>query len=169
MNKLLSSSRPGWLKWMVPVAARAALLVGAACFLGLLHFALRPDARPVDQGAVLAEDEMSVRDLAELQNGAIVVDVRRLEDFRRRHIPGAMHLDFERFDVSVAPILERWAVDPSLPIVVYCDSEGCGRSREVVERMRADYGLESSWVLKGGWEAWKERFDSDASARDQGE
>ena len=80
------------------------------------------------------------------------IDARPQEQFNSAHVPGAVLLNEERWDELLPPLLATWS--PDKRIVVYCSSQGCGASREVARRLRAQAGLKNVFVLQGGWEAW---------------
>jgi len=42
-------------------------------------------------------------------------------------------------------------------VVVYCSSLSCQASQEVAEKLREEVGLQSVFVLQGGWEAWRQQ------------
>ena len=80
------------------------------------------------------------------------VDARARHDYDQEHIPGAVLLNEDDWDLLLPEFLERW--QPELNVVVYCSSGGCRASSSVAERLRQEVGLESIHVLKDGWDTW---------------
>ncbi len=104
------------------------------------------------QSPVAAADEVTVSRAQSWGRTAMWVDARPDEQFTAAHVPGAVLLNEERWDELLPPLLATWS--PDKRIVVYCSSQGCGASREVARRLRAQAGLKNVFVLQGGWEAW---------------
>jgi rhodanese-related sulfurtransferase len=88
------------------------------------------------------------------------VDARPAADYAADHIPGAVHVDETDWESGLAALLDRW--EPGLPVVVYCDDQGCQASRVVSERLRRELGIDNAFHLKGGWQAWLQATDSAA-------
>jgi rhodanese-related sulfurtransferase len=81
------------------------------------------------------------------------LDARPDEQFVRRHIPGALQLNEDRWDELLRAMLVQWS--PTRKVVVYCSRESCHASHEVAERLRKEAGLTNVYVLQGGWEEWE--------------
>lgn len=91
---------------------------------------------------------------AESWGGTVLwLDARPDEQFARRHIPGALQLNEDRWDDLLRAMLLQWSPDRKL--VVYCSRETCHASHEVAERLRKEAGLTNVYVLQGGWEEWE--------------
>ena len=88
------------------------------------------------------------------------IDARPEDHFEREHVPGALLLNEDRWNELLPQVLGTWS--PEKRVIVYCDTDGCGASREVAHRLREEAGLKdnegknSVFVLKGGWKAWVE-------------
>ncbi|KPV39657.1 rhodanese [Thiohalorhabdus denitrificans] len=80
-------------------------------------------------------------------DGALIVDVRRPEEYTEGHILGAVNLPRDKLEAQIEEHLER----PHQPVVVYCG----GRGRSTL----AGWALEEMGVnvrvLHGGLAAWK--------------
>ena len=76
------------------------------------------------------------------------VDARRLELYEAAHIEGAVHLSHETFDANLMEFGGVWS--PGMRVVVYCDSEDCGASREIATRL-LEGGITDVYILSGGW------------------
>ena len=77
---------------------------------------------------------------------AILIDVRKSEDFHASHINGAILLDKDSIDGFIKE------VDKSKPIICYCyvGKSSCSFCKDLVKA-----GFSNVYNLKGGFEAWK--------------
>ena len=82
------------------------------------------------------------------------VDARSSKDYEAEHVPGAILLNLEDWEQLFPRFVDQWR--PEQKVVVYCSSTACELSHEVAERLKAN-GISPVYVLKGGWEAWKNR------------
>ena len=78
-----------------------------------------------------------------INNDAIVIDVRTVEEFNREHIPNAVNIPLDQIDTI--------EYDKDLTIIVYCQS-GI-RSKEAVEKL-ANIGYTNLYNLDGGLLNW---------------
>jgi rhodanese-related sulfurtransferase len=85
----------------------------------------------------------------------LFVDARSRQRYEAGHIPGAILLNEEQWDTLFPAFSDAW--DPDKTIVVYCDGGGCEASQEVAARLRKALGVETIFVLKGGWPAWQRK------------
>jgi rhodanese-related sulfurtransferase len=92
------------------------------------------------------EHALSAKEARALDN-PIFLDAREDEEYRVSHLPGALHLGFDRIDLSV---LE--GVDHQRPVVVYC-TVGY-RSERAAKKLR-DVGFTKVYNLYGSLYAWK--------------
>ena len=81
------------------------------------------------------------------------VDARSRKRYELEHIPGAILLNEDEWERCVPEFLDAWSPDKT--IVVYCDGGRCEASHAVAARLREELQLESVYVLKGGWDAWR--------------
>lgn len=102
---------------------------------------------------VLKEGEVDLAAVAKWDR-VLWVDARSPAVFAEGHIPGAINLYFGNFEEQAERFLDVW--DPDIPVVVYCSSLQCGASTELANKLRQEWGMENVYVLKGGWEAWRE-------------
>lgn len=72
--------------------------------------------------------------------GAILVDVRLPEEFRRGHLPGAINLPLRRIRG------EARSMDASRPLIVYCDS---GRRSASGTFLFTERGFDARWIERG--------------------
>ena len=103
----------------------------------------------------LGEGEVSLEIVDAWSAPVLWIDARSAEAYDEEHIPGAILLNMDRFDELLPRLFDAW--EGSETLVVYCDSRQCGASEAVADRLREDLGMEEVFVLKGGWESWKER------------
>jgi rhodanese-related sulfurtransferase len=81
------------------------------------------------------------------------VDARDENAFEAGHIPGAVRVEIGEFSQGLAALGNIWK--PGIPIVAYCDGEGCDSSKAVAERLVPALGVEKVYYLEGGYPAWK--------------
>ena len=79
--------------------------------------------------------------------GVVYLDAREAEEYRVSHLPGALHLGYDRPNRSVTE-----GLDPDRPLVVYC-TVGY-RSERAARRLR-DAGFTRVYNLFGSLYAWK--------------
>lgn len=80
-------------------------------------------------------------------NSIIIVDVRDPEPYKTAHIPGAINLPFNQWDLPKGLNKEK-------TIVVYCYSITCNLAkRAVLHFLKQSYTIKE---MKGGWSIWQE-------------
>jgi rhodanese-related sulfurtransferase len=104
-------------------------------------------------------DEITVTEARKLEKGkgVIWIDARTRSEFDKAHIPGALLLNLYEWEDLMVPVIETLkASEEERTIIVYCDSQKCGASREIREKM-IGFGLGELdiRVLHGGWPAWQ--------------
>lgn len=96
--------------------------------------------------------EVAVESLADrMRNGALVVDVRRSDDFRGGTIPGAVNLPISASDEEIATVLSYITKDRDL--VLFCYNEKCTYAETMARRL-VDLGYSRCSILVSGWSAW---------------
>ncbi len=88
-----------------------------------------------------------------LSEGAEIlwVDAREREKFDEAHLPGAILLNLGEWGDLMFQHMDTLQAAFGQPVVVYCDTETCGKSQEVAKRLRELIGLDPVYVLKGSW------------------
>jgi rhodanese-related sulfurtransferase len=86
---------------------------------------------------------------------AIWVDAGGMKKFEERHIPEALLLDEDDWDAGLFELMNIWLIEPR-PIVIYCESESCGKSKRIAKRLRESLPDAEIYSLKGGNAAWQE-------------
>lgn len=141
---------PGFIKGAV---LQALLLLATAAIPAVGTGVFHPK-RPAWSAAALAPGETDLLGASAFGERVLWVDARPAAEFEAGHIPGAVRLEGEGWDELLPAVLDQW--EENRVIVVYCSSQSCRLSHEVADRLREEVGLEPVYVLKGGWEAWKE-------------
>jgi molybdopterin/thiamine biosynthesis adenylyltransferase/rhodanese-related sulfurtransferase len=94
-------------------------------------------------------DPAAVRE--QLNNGAVVIDVREPEEWGAGHIPGAKHVPKSYLETRI----EGAVPDRSAHVVLYCASGN--RSAWATRTMLEDLGYENVESMTGGFTLWKDR------------
>jgi rhodanese-related sulfurtransferase len=132
---------------------QALLILLAALIPAGLTAAFHP-RRPAWSEDTLLPGEVKLQTVLAWGSDVLWIDARSLKDYEAEHVPGAILLNLEDWEQLFPRFLDRWR--PEEKIVVYCSSTSCELSHEVAERLKTN-GISPVYVLKGGWEAWKNR------------
>src|SRR6202048_3574062 len=98
---------------------------------------------------IVEVDPSSVRD--QVGNGAVVVDVREVEEFAAGHIPASKHVPKSYLESRI----EGAAPDRSQHVILYCQSGN--RSAWAARTLIDDLGYEHVESMTGGITLWKDR------------
>ena len=104
---------------------------------------------------VSSENSVPLSDVQRWENQVLWVDARSETEYAAGHIPGAFMLNLDQWNQLLPSLLQVW--EPDKMVVVYCSSLSCQASQEVAEKLREEVGLQSVFVLQGGWEAWRQQ------------
>lgn len=85
---------------------------------------------------------------ARQQAGALLIDVREVDEYAQEHAPGAIHLSKGVIEMKI----ELAAPDPGAEIICYCG--GGNRSALVAENLKR-MGYTNVFSQAGGFKAWK--------------
>jgi len=97
----------------------------------------------------VASAAISSQDLIRLMNqGALVLDIRKPEDFALGHVNGAKHLPSDQI-LSAGENFKRFK---EKPVVVYCDSGSLAAA--AVRQLNAQ-GFTKAFTLRGGFAGWR--------------
>ena len=89
------------------------------------------------------------QDLIRLMNqGALVLDIRKADQFAQGHVNGAKHLPSEQI-LTAGDTFKRFK---ERPVVVYCDS---GSMAAAAVRQLNQQGFTKAFTLRGGLAAWR--------------
>ncbi len=94
-------------------------------------------------------DPAAVRE--QLNNGAVVVDVREAEEWSSGHLPGAKHVPKSYLESRI----EGTVPDHSQHVILYCQSGN--RSAWAARTLLDDLGYENVESMTGGITLWKDR------------
>lgn len=138
------------MQWMIRTLRQAFLIaliaLVPATVSGLVQLKWRKE-EPLEPGEVRAA---TVRLWADR---VTFVDARPLQRYRAGHLPGAIPLNADQWDVQIERFLNEW--DPEKTIVVYCDGGECTDSHAIAAKLRDEMQIPNVYVLKGGWVAWQ--------------
>ncbi len=87
----------------------------------------------------------------QVAEGAVLVDVREVEEWSGGHIPGAKHVPKSYLETRI----EGAAPDRSQPVILYCQSGN--RSAWAARTLLEDLGYEHVESMTGGFTLWKDR------------
>jgi len=88
--------------------------------------------------------------LEQQQAGALLIDVREADDYRKVHAKGAVPISRGVLELKI----EETAPDTDSPIVCYCG--GGSRSALAVESLQK-MGYTNAFSMAGGFKEWKNR------------
>ena len=119
------------------------LLVGAVVLAAIVVFTYETRVRGTAFAAV------SSQDLIRLMNqGALVLDIRKPEEFAQGHVNGAKHLPSDQI-LTAAENFKRFK---DKPVVVYCDT---GSMAAAAVRQLNQQGFSKAFTLRGGFSGWR--------------
>ena len=97
----------------------------------------------------------------ETHASATIINVLPAEYFEKTHIPGSINIPFdsEDFPQRVKTIVGG----TDAPIVVYCASEACNKSKKAGPELIA-YGFSNVMCYEGGTKEWQDRTAHHSSA-----
>lgn len=91
---------------------------------------------------------ISSQDLIRLMNqGALVLDIRKPEEYQQGHVNGARHLPSDQI-LKAGDTFKRFK---DKPVVVYCDS---GSLAAAAVRQLNEQGFTKAFTLRGGFSGW---------------
>jgi rhodanese-related sulfurtransferase len=97
----------------------------------------------------LAAAAVSSQELIRLMNqGALVLDIRKQDEFALGHVNGAKHLPSDQ----IVKAGEQYKRFKEKPVVVYCDS---GSLAAAAVRQLSEQGFTKAFTLRGGFAGWR--------------
>ena len=79
------------------------------------------------------------------------IDARERDKFETGHLSGAILLNLAEWGDLMFEHMDTLQGAFDRPVIVYCDTNECGKSVEVAKRLRELIGLDPVYVLKGDW------------------
>ena len=86
---------------------------------------------------------------AQLEQGALLVDIRDPQSFALGHAAGALHLSNSNLNAFIA------AADQTLPVLVMCYH---GNSSKSAAQYLLSQGFAAAYSIDGGFDAWRAAF-----------
>ena len=119
------------------------LLAGAAVLALIIVVANESRLRATAFAAI------SSQELIRLMNqGALVLDIRKQEEFALGHVNGAKHLPSDKI-LGAGDTFKRFK---EKPVVVYCDT---GSLAAAAVRQLNEQGFTKAFTLRGGFAGWR--------------
>jgi rhodanese-related sulfurtransferase len=118
-------------------------LVSGAIFAALLVVAYEIRVRQRNFGAVSPQDAIRL-----MNQGALVLDLRKAEEYAAGHIAGAKHMASDQ----ILTAGESMKKHKEKPLLVYCESGSIGGA---AARQLAEQGFTKAFTLRGGLSAWR--------------
>lgn len=128
-------------RWVAALAGLICMLVLSACSRGQVM-----DGEDMVRKTYTPISQEKVREMMEQEEGCIIVDVRRQDEFETGHIPGAVCIPNETIEEEAPAELP----DPDQIILIYCRSGN--RSRQAAEKL-ASLGYTNVYEF-GGINDW---------------
>ena len=127
----------------IEYASNHPLLIGAAVLAAIVVFTFESRIRSAAFAAV------SSQELIRLMNqGALVLDIRKPDEFAQGHVNGAKHLPSDQI-LTAGDNFKRFK---DKPVVVYCDS---GSLAAAAVRQLNQQGFTKAFTLRGGFSGWR--------------
>ena len=134
---------PPPMETLIQYVTRHPLLAGAVVVALVVVAVFESRLRSTGQSAI------SSQDLIRLMNqGALVLDIRKPEEFAAGHVNGAKQLDSEKI-LSAGDNFKRFK---DKPVVVICDS---GSLAAAAQRQLTQQGFTKAFTLRGGLAGWR--------------
>src|SRR6185503_11612436 len=119
------------------------LLVGAVALALVLVITTESRLRATAFAAISAQDLIRL-----MNQGALVLDIRKPEEFAAGHVNGAKHLPSDQI-LTAGENFKRFK---DKPVVVYCDSGSLAAA--AVRQLNAQ-GFTKAFTLRGGFAGWR--------------
>ncbi|MCP1728105.1 rhodanese-related sulfurtransferase [Natronospira proteinivora] len=133
---------------VVEFASQNPLLVMA--FITLLLVFIFTEIRRASRGYKDVETGPATR---MINDGAVVIDVRQPDAYRKGHVAGAANYPVDRIEAHADDIAKRVKKAKGQPILIY-DDMGMGAGKAAAALVKQELGVEI-YNLKGGLTAWQ--------------
>lgn len=84
------------------------------------------------------------------EQGALIVDIRERDEFRREHIPNALSLPLSQIQAGAKPE----GADPANPVIFYCQAGS--RTRQNAQQLIRLAKPARALLMEGGISGWKQ-------------
>ncbi len=118
-------------------------LVGIAVLALVMVVAYESRARATSFASIGSQDLIRL-----MNQGALVLDIRKAEEFAQGHVNGAKHLPSDQI-LTAGDTFKRFK---EKPVVVYCDS---GSLAAAAVRQLNEQGFTKAFTLRGGLAGWR--------------
>lgn len=129
-------------------------LLLASLLIAGINWWLNPH-RPAWNEETLAAGEIGLTTALGSGDSVFWIDARSESAYKAGRIGEAVLLNEDHWEELLPEVVARWR--PGQTVVVYCSSLTCHASHEVAKRLREEVGMDTVYVLKGGWETWLAR------------
>jgi rhodanese-related sulfurtransferase len=148
---LSSMKRLAW----IAVPLTAGVMSAASMILSPNSFSRNPEAVAIVNAAHFLEsaEEIDASAMRSLE-GAILIDARTPEAYRRGHIPGAINISVFSGYGQLKEAFRR--IPRDAPVVCYCQHADCGWS-DVVANQLLQRGCSRVFIYRKGYEDWLEK------------
>ncbi|MEM6915084.1 MAG: rhodanese-like domain-containing protein [Verrucomicrobiota bacterium] len=141
-------------------ASQVLLILALSLLAAVVTAVVHPKRPPWYRVASVEElrwriDLEQARELTQTEN-VLMIDAREREKFEESHLPGAVLLNLAEWSDLMFQEMETLQDSFDRPVLVYCDTDTCGKSQEVARRLRELIGLDPVYVLEGDWRELKE-------------
>jgi rhodanese-related sulfurtransferase len=128
---------------LIDYVTRHPLTSGAVILALILVVTFESRMRSVSLAAISAQDLIRL-----MNQGALVLDLRKPEAFAAGHVNGAKQLPSDQI-LTAGDTFKRFK---DKPVVVYCES---GSTAAAAVRQLNEQGFTKAFTLRGGFNAWR--------------
>lgn len=113
------------------------------------------ETKPVGTSSTKLPESLSLEEFSAYveEKRGLILDARPEIFHRLGHVPGALSLPRDDFEVGYAALKEKLEADRSQAIVIYCSSSSCEDSG-LVKSSLASLGFTNLALFEGGWGEW---------------
>lgn len=127
---------------------RSLAILGIAVAIAAVNLLSNPRSPKYGEG-VVKKDEILLSSIKPEDN-AVWIDSRSKADYDEKHVEGAILLNMDDFYVQLSDFLSQYKGEQMC--VVYCASEACDTSHDIVRMIKKETGINNVYALHGGWE-----------------
>jgi len=118
-------------------------MAASAVLAVVVLFAYESRARAAGFAAITSQELIWL-----MNQGALVLDIRKPDEFAQGHVNGARHLPSDKI-LSAGDSFKRFK---DKPVIVYCDS---GSLAAAAVRQLNEQGFTKAFTLRGGFASWR--------------